>query len=336
MRLAPLTGASGLGPFREICGEIGDSVLRRVLTAEGVTPGQIEPGRWLPLPTMFGLMARIAEISGDEQFGIRLGKRMEPAHFGPWSAYCAGASTLSGMISRYIRTLHYHQPGARFGIERRGPVTLWTFEPAMRSDRGYRPHTDHIIWPMIRAIRRYAGTGWNPLWIEVGYARPGGVSRIEEAFASRLGFEHSSASIGIAFQSELLDQAWHVPAWPHGLSELRRLIADRVPSSATDIVRHALRFGDEDAEHGIEWISRMLHVAPRTLQRALHAEGTSFSEVLTAARLAEARRLLATTTMSVADVGYHLGYSYPPNFVRAFQARTGMSPGDYRRRQARS
>lgn len=51
-------------------------------------------------------------------------------------------------------------------------------------------------------------------------------------------------------------------------------------------------------------------------------------------RQAEARRLLAYTTMGVAEVGYALGFDDPSYFSRAFRRATGESPGAFRRRAA--
>lgn len=74
----------------------------------------------------------------------------------------------------------------------------------------------------------------------------------------------------------------------------------------------------------------LLHTSTRTLKRRLRDHGTSFHELLDAARQAEAIRLLATTTTSVEQVAHHLGYADARSFRRAFQTWTGRAPSAFR------
>ena len=47
-----------------------------------------------------------------------------------------------------------------------------------------------------------------------------------------------------------------------------------------------------------------------------------------------AMRLLNQPQLSVAEVGYRLGFSEPSAFHRAFKRVTGLTPQDYRRQRA--
>ena len=53
-----------------------------------------------------------------------------------------------------------------------------------------------------------------------------------------------------------------------------------------------------------------------------------FYEVLRKARLAKARRLLETRSMSVSEVAYEVGFSAPSYFTKCFKEEYGMLPGD--------
>lgn len=59
--------------------------------------------------------------------------------------------------------------------------------------------------------------------------------------------------------------------------------------------------------------------------------GYHFKEYLLLLRLNEARRLLLTTRLPVADVGYACGYRDVNHFIRSFQEHEGMTPGRYRK-----
>jgi len=62
----------------------------------------------------------------------------------------------------------------------------------------------------------------------------------------------------------------------------------------------------------------------------LRATGLSPGRFLSALRLAEAKRLLATTVVSVADISHQVGYNSVGTFSARFSASVGVSPSGYR------
>ncbi|WP_417267402.1 helix-turn-helix domain-containing protein [Celeribacter baekdonensis] len=78
-----------------------------------------------------------------------------------------------------------------------------------------------------------------------------------------------------------------------------------------------------------------LHMTTGHLNRIVKNEtGASLSQFLETTVMTEACRLLAFTRLSVAEVGYRLGYTDPPYFSRRFRARMGETPTTYRARVA--
>ncbi len=97
-------------------------------------------------------------------------------------------------------------------------------------------------------------------------------------------------------------------------------------------VRRAL--STDDGFRSLGEVASELHVSRRTLTRRLVAQGLSFSEILEQERRDRALLLLRSRE-SLETIGERLGYSTLPNFIRAFQRWTGMTPAAYRRRFAR-
>jgi AraC-like DNA-binding protein len=62
-----------------------------------------------------------------------------------------------------------------------------------------------------------------------------------------------------------------------------------------------------------------------------HVTGLPPAQFLATLRLAEAKRLLLTTTLSVADVCFQVGYNSPGSFTTRFTESVGVSPGQFRR-----
>lgn len=71
------------------------------------------------------------------------------------------------------------------------------------------------------------------------------------------------------------------------------------------------------------------NISPRTLNRYLEREGTSFRELSGRIQHELACERLASGTMSITEVAYSLGFSDPANFTRSFRDRQGVSPRDY-------
>lgn len=78
-------------------------------------------------------------------------------------------------------------------------------------------------------------------------------------------------------------------------------------------------------------IAAKLHISDRTLQRRLHAEGTSFQELLDEVRTELALKCLADERFSLQDIALSLGFVDDSNFYRACKRWLGVSPGQYRK-----
>jgi AraC-like DNA-binding protein len=68
----------------------------------------------------------------------------------------------------------------------------------------------------------------------------------------------------------------------------------------------------------------------RTLNRRLHAEGTTFQQVLDRVRFAVAKELIEDSRVSLHDIAAALGYAGLAPFMRAFRRWTGTTPGAWR------
>lgn len=83
----------------------------------------------------------------------------------------------------------------------------------------------------------------------------------------------------------------------------------------------------------VERYAAALGISPTHLGRICRAaSGQGPLRLITMRRMREACRLLAYTRMSVAEVGYALGFDDPAYFTRSFGRAMGETPRDYRRR----
>lgn len=77
-------------------------------------------------------------------------------------------------------------------------------------------------------------------------------------------------------------------------------------------------------------LASSLHLTPRTLQRRLAAEGSSFAGLLQDVRLERAVELLGRRSLRMEEIAWRLGFSDAVAFSRAFKQWTGSAPAHWR------
>ncbi len=126
---------------------------------------------------------------------------------------------------------------------------------------------------------------------------------------------------------------------PVGLdnSELLAILLRVMPSKGTALARlpliaveRALWAEVKEGRPSLQNVASTLAMSPRTLQRRLNDEGTSFSEILEAFRQQMATVLLEDDKLAVYEIAFLLGYSEPSTFHRAFRRWTDRSPREFR------
>jgi AraC-like DNA-binding protein len=100
------------------------------------------------------------------------------------------------------------------------------------------------------------------------------------------------------------------------IARVRRAVMDRLTS------------GKPSAQE----VARALAVAPRTLQRKLQEEGTTFQEVSDEVRKELALQYVESGEYDLSVVTYLTGFASPSAFSRAYKAWTGRTPSEDRGR----
>ncbi|MBV6762123.1 AraC-like ligand-binding domain-containing protein [Rhodococcus opacus] len=98
-------------------------------------------------------------------------------------------------------------------------------------------------------------------------------------------------------------------------------------------IKQEIRARLRDPDLSIASVAAALHLSPSTLHRAFASEPLSASEWIWTQRLEGAKRELVDPTLSnssISDVAFAWGFSDPAHFSRAFRARFGCSPREYR------
>lgn len=127
------------------------------------------------------------------------------------------------------------------------------------------------------------------------------------------------------------------------MSDLYRLLSllasasdrRRISARGFSTIEAGIRYlqTDEKQALSLDEVAAMCYVTPAYFRRLFRAyAGVSPSEYRARRRVARAKELLRTSTLSVAAVSEHLGFESVSYFCRVFKQRTGLSPAAYQKK----
>jgi AraC family transcriptional activator of pobA len=113
----------------------------------------------------------------------------------------------------------------------------------------------------------------------------------------------------------------------------RRAVSHDVLSAMEKLLDDYFNY-NEDSRTGsptVEYLAGKLNMSPRYLSALLRAlTGQNTQQHIHERLIQKAKEYLSLTNLSVAEIGYHLGFEYPQSFNKLFKKKTNMSPLEYR------
>ena len=92
--------------------------------------------------------------------------------------------------------------------------------------------------------------------------------------------------------------------------------------------------GQSLAENGpptVQFVSNRLNVSPTYLSDTLRSlTGQNTQQHIHAKLISKAKELLTSTSLSVSEIAYQLGFDYPQSFNKLFKKKTSVSPLNFR------
>jgi AraC-like DNA-binding protein len=136
---------------------------------------------------------------------------------------------------------------------------------------------------------------------------------------------------GLIFPLEVVRQS--LPATNRELAQENEKILSNLDStlpdtSIVDRVRRTVMHGLSSGEVSAETVARSLALAPRTLQRKLRQEGTTFQEVTDTVRKELAMQYVLSGTYPLSEVMFLTGFATQSAFSRAYKGWTGHTPSE--------
>jgi len=301
--------------------------------AVGLDPKQLNaPDDRIPLRKLVALFEEGAKLTREPAFGLRVGAKTEFRTFDLLGYIVMNSATLEEALSSAVRYFPLWTDGAGFRTQRDGSAVHFAWEYADPEIGECRQDSEMTLLAASKIGSLLAGDV-RPREVHFQHSAPKDASEHRRLFgapvffcmpanqlifnraalASRVkGADQGLCALLVRYADDLLRQAAH-----------HRLLTDRTQVA----LRRCLRHGDRR----VATVAHEMGMSVRTLQRGLRAKGYSYGNLLAKVRRELAEQHLQDSEMAVSEVAYHLGYTQPSEFHRAFRAWTGTTPRQYRR-----
>ncbi len=301
-------------------------VLRRVgLSLKSMT----NPDTIVSFAKICRLLFHCAQVSGFPHFGLLVGQQVLPSDLGVLGFTIQNASDVDTALSNLIRFRGLNDRAAFITLERDGALARLQYSIINQDVTGADQMYDCAIAIGCNILRGLCGHNWTPTEVLLAHKSPEDRAPFDKFFRCPVRF--GAVYSGLVFNRHWLDKA--PPGadpllYSHMLREARELHQNAPPD--TDelllLLRTLLRAGLCKQEE----VAALLGINRRTLGRQLLSAGTTFRSEVEAMRFAQARQLLADTTLNTKQVAFTLSYADVSAFSHAFKRWSGMSPGQWR------
>ncbi|WP_234390736.1 AraC family transcriptional regulator [Nocardia suismassiliense] len=330
--------SAGLRGFRATVAELGGDA-EQFATACGLPIAALDTDDLLiPDQALAAVLDLAAQRLDCPDLGLRISRRQDLDMLGPLALAIRNSPSLTHVLECSARYLFLHARSLTLTTEPdpygdRGVIALrYGVEPGLPSPI---QATDLGLAFVHHTIQRLAEENYGLLSVELPYRPTVPIARYEEFFDAPVRTNRPYAALRVPRNLPNLP----LSGGDHNLHRLAMAFlaeqAGGIDASIVPKVRATVQqlLGTLAPEIGA--VARLLTVHPRTLQRRLAAEGTSFAAILDDVRRDEALRYLTTTDMPMSQVASVLGLSEQSTFTRCCRRWWGTTPTAVRRDGAR-
>lgn len=267
--------------------------------------------------------------------GLRLAERQDLDILGPLAVAIESSATVTEALECVTRFMFVHSPALRIGVEDDPQGVVGVVAVTYRKDLRESPYSPQAMELGLALLLRISAAMLGGIEglrsVELPHAPISPVARYAEVFGVTTRFHASTAALRL--DRHVLDARFSAADEAIRAVALAYLEANHTnPEGLAAVrVRGALAEGLGTVPPSLTQVARLLAVHPRTLQRRLAGEGTSFGLVLDDVRRVAAARYIMGTDVPFARVAPLLGFSEQSALTRAVRRWYGVSPRRLRR-----
>ncbi len=280
------------------------------------------------------LLEASAKLTGCGDFGLRLSSHQSIDVLGPLSIVLQNAPTIRDALSDVIRYLFVHSPGIVVSVNERNPIVKNTVavsvDVRLSGPVVTRQNSDLCLADAHNFLQIFAGEKYDLRAVSIPHEPVVSRAVYERFFGARLLEEPAGATLHIA-RDTFAANVQGANASFHQIAQdyiFRNFGA--VQGSTSDRVRQVLRqtLGTSNADKS--GVAALLALHPRTLQRRLSEEGTSFEILKDTVRKQLAVHYLRNTRLTIGQIALMLGFPAQSALSRACRQWFELTPSDIR------
>lgn len=295
------------------------------------------------------LYKHLMRLLQDEAFGLNTPHRQPPGTFRMMCLFIIHCQNLSQALQRcaeffdFCDSFHDSRQPRRRPYERYGDrVRLYFQTPAPSSapERavGADLHAESsVLYMMGRFFSWLVGQDLPLLEVELAAPRPDNAGRYRELFNCPVRFNGDHHALWL--RAECLE--WPIVQNEQSLREFLRsapypMMTRRdhdAQATLSERIRALLGHDFSRPLPGAEQVAEIMNMSTRTLHRRLKQEGTSYQNIKDECRRDAALAYMTQPELTITAVAMLMGFQDASAFHRSFKKWTGLSPGDYRRRE---
>jgi len=290
----------------------------------------------VPLESKIAVIQKLLELSGDKDLGLHLGEKAAPPMLGH-----AGHLQQSSkdVLTAFTKTFHFSRTFSTVydaRIKEKNGESWMYYEPVKAwCDASPETASHGVNIPFaatMNFIRLLSGRSVYPLRVMYRQDRVRDTSEHERIFGCSPSFNQDANCM--VFRTVDLE----IPILgynPQLSAMIEKLLQQRQRESEEGVrftmkVKEAISVNYQFDFPQLENIALSLNLTPRTLQRKLQDENTTYRELSDSIRYELASTLLKYKDLTISEIAYKLGYAELKAFRRAFKQWSGVTPIGYR------
>jgi len=268
--------------------------------------------------------------TGIPHFGLLVGQQAGPTSMGQLAELAVHASNAGTALHSMILHICLNDRGAVPTLTSENGIAKLGYAVYIPMHEGIRQVCDAALAIMGNLLRALCGETWTPAEVRFSHSEPHNTKPYESFFRAPLVFEADENAL--VFPARWLQQPLPGADIKQHILTVKRLTT----------IEAGMRIDFQEQIHSIlrplivsqtcssEHLASMLSLHPRTLNRRLKEQGTSYREIVGKLRYEVAKQFLLDTNMPLIKISTLLGYADASVFTRAFRRWSNISPSAWR------
>lgn len=328
LRTAPLKG------FKKTVLDLGgnpDDMLKELNLSQLILE---DPELIITHESFLRLLNLAAEQTQCDHFGFMLAKQLDISVFGAIGLLLQNSDTVGNALDSFTRYYSTRFQESHTGLKVEGDFAYFYFQ-IEKTPEEIRQNIFLATGIGMMLMRFLCGKTWKPLEFHTIEKVPENYQELSRFFEAPVRFGQEENLM--IFKASDLERRFSEKT-----AQLKRYIQPQIdqmekqlPNDIVDNTESLIRILLPDGNCTVDYITSMLSINQRSLQRKLRAKGTSYRQLLEKVRKSIAQNHLLHSDLSQTQLAYLLGYSELSAFTLAFKRWFGVAPSIWKDQNSR-